>query len=237
MLQIADTDTGNIYIPADDGFGIDTSSFVWSTIDNRLFAITGDKNSKQLLCYDLQSEANPTVCALTEEEYMESSLCLFGDSIYYLRPDTDSLKTSIYRANIETGHGARLLQGNSFALSPDGENVLVNDMQYDNVDEYSFYIYVNSANEKHIIESGKMIMDYAWSPDSTRVYYTVYKNAGWEEEFPLQLYYYDITTLESHYVMDMITGALYTAQQADEVLVMSIFQLQDKPITITYKVK
>ena len=41
----------------------------------------------------------------------------------------------------------------------------------------------------------------------------------------------------SYYVMDMITGALYPAYAEEQVLVMSIFQLQDRQITITYQVE
>jgi|GEM_PF-4258511 len=236
MLQILDTQNGNVYIPADEGFGIDTSSFVWSNKDNRLFAITGTHDSKQLLCYDMRNMNDISVYALEEEEYMESSLDLFDDSIYYLKSNSDNLTTDIYTSNIETGSTRKLLSANSFMLSTDGNNLTVNDMQYDNVDEYEFYVYNTNSKDKYVVENGKMIMDYTWSNDNTRVYYTVYKNAGWEEEYPLELYYYDIQKNQSIYVMDMITGALYPAYDDEQVLVMSIHQLQDKQITITYQV-
>ena len=128
------------------------------------------------------------------------------------------------------------MSGNSFMLASNGKNMIVNDMQYDNVDEYSFYIYNFDSKEKNEIESGKMIMDYTWSKNDSRLYYTVYKNAGWDEEYPLELYYYDFFEKKSVYVMEMITGALYPAYDDSDVLVMSIFQLQDKQITITYLV-
>ena len=237
MLQIVDIETGNVYVPADDGFGIDTSSFVWSNTDNRLYAITGKHDSKQLLCYDMRNMYNISVYGLAEEEYMESSLNMYDENIYYLKANPDDLTTDIYKVNIETGKTTKLLSGNSFMLSSDGDNLVVNDMQYDNVDDYSFYLYDVESKEQYPIECGKMIMDYTWSNNNTRVYYTVYKNAGWEEEYPLSLYYYDVKEKRSYYVMDMITGALYPAFDDKQVLIMSIYQLQDKQITITYQVK
>lgn len=237
ILQIVDTETGEVYLPSDDGFGIDTSSFVWAKNDNRLFAITGAHDSKQLLCYDMRDINNINVYALTEEEYMESSLYTDGDYIYYLRADDDSFKTDIIRADIETGKTRTLMSGNSFMLSSDGKNILVNDMQSDIVDEYSFYVYNTETKEKNIILNSKMIMDYTWSKNNTRVYYTVYKNAGWEEKYPLALFYYDMEHQQSYYVMDMITGALYPSYIEEEVLMMSIHQLQDKEIAITYQVR
>ncbi|MEX1376113.1 MAG: hypothetical protein AB1Z23_01450 [Eubacteriales bacterium] len=237
MLQILDNLTGDIYLPADDGFGIDTSSFVWSNNDNRLFAITGERESKQLLCYDMRNILDISVYALTEEEYMESSLCLFDEYIYFLKAGEDSLTTDIYRADIETGHASKFLSGNSFMLSPKGNKIAVNDMQQKNAEQYSFYLYDMNTKNKEVIQTGKMIMDYTWSRDGSRIYYTVYKNAGWEDEYPLQLYYYDVAKNKSYYVMDMITGALYPAYDEDQVLVMSIFQLQDRQITITYQVQ
>ncbi len=237
MLLIADKNTGNLYVPADDGFGIDTSSFVWSNNENKLYAITGERDSKQLLCYVLKTLGDPEVCAVTEEKYMESSLYMFDENIYYLKVDETTQITSIYKSDAETGHAVKYLQGNSFMLSPDGGSILVNDMQFDNAQEYLFYIFDSTSGVKYIIETGKMIMDYTWSKNGERVYYTVYKNAGWEEEYPLELYYYDTRLMKSFYVMDMITGALYTAHEDGSVLIMSIFQLQDKQITITYQVK
>ena len=237
MLQILDNLTGEIYVPADDGFGIDTSSFVWSDRDNRLFAITGERDSKQLLCYDMRDLNGISVYALTEEEYMESSLSIYGEYIYFLKAGEDSLTTDIYRANIETGHQSKILSGNSFILSPKGNYMAVNDMQCSNTEDYCFYAYDLNDKTENIIQSGKMIMDYTWSRDGSRIYYTVYKNAGWDDEYPLQLYYYDVNKKQSYYVMDMITGALYPAYDEEQVLVMSIFQLQDRQITITYQVE
>jgi len=237
ILQIVNTETGEAYLPSDDGFGIDTSSFVWSSTDNRLYAITGAHDSKQLLCYDMRNTYNISIYALTEEEYMESSLYASDEYIYYLRSDEDNFTTDIIRADIQTGLGRVLMSGNSFMLSSDGKYLLVNDMLSDNVDEYSFYVYNTETKERSIILESKMIMDYTWSKNNTRVYYTVYKNAGWEEEYPLALYYYDIKEQQSYYVMDMITGALYPAYIDEEVLIMSIHQLQDKEIAITYQLR
>jgi len=237
MLQIVNTETGGIYLPSDDGFGIDTSSFVWSENDNRLYAITGERDSKQLLCYDMRTLSNISVYAMTEEEYMESSLNLYEESIYYLKAGEGNLTTDIYKADTETGHSSKILSGNSFMLSGDGKYLLVNDMQQSDVEEYSFYIYDTESKEKQLIESGRMIMDYTWSPNSSRVYYTVYKSAGWDEKYPLELYYYDIKKHESTYMMDMITGALYPADQESRILIMSIFQMQDSQITVTYQVE
>ncbi|MBN2879742.1 MAG: PD40 domain-containing protein [Clostridia bacterium] len=237
MLQIVNTETGGIYLPSDDGFGIDTSSFVWSANDNRLYAITGERDSKQLLCYDMRMLSNISVYAMTEEEYMESSLNLHDTSIYYLQAGEGNLTTDIYKADTETGHSSKILSGNSFMLSGDGKYLLINDMQQSDGAEYAFYIYDTETKEKQLIESGNMIMDYTWSPDSSRVYYTVYKSAGWDEKYPLELYYYDIKKHESIYMMDMITGALYPADQENRILVMSIFQMQDSQITVTYQVE
>ena len=237
MLEIVDTETGNVYIPADDGFGIDTSSFVWSNSDNRLYAITGQYDSKQLLCYDMRDLKNINVFALTEEEYMESSLYMHDSYIYYLKSGDDAPATEIYFADIENSREYKLISGNSFMLSSNGKNIIVNDMLYDDVNQYSFFVYSTGTKEINIIESGRMIMDYTFARNDTRVYYTVYKNAGWEDEYPLELYYYDINKKKSFYVMDMITGALYPAYEDEQVLIMSIFQLQDSQITITYNVE
>lgn len=237
MLVIVDTKTGKLYIPADDGFGIDTSSFVWSNNDNRLYAITGEYDSKQLLCYDMQDINNIQVFALVEEEYIESNLYLHDDNIYYLKSTPDNSTTNIYSADINTGKSREHISANSFMLSPDGQSLVVNDMQKDDVENYSLYIYDIDSGEKQSIQDGKMVMDYTWSKDSTRVYYSVYKSAGWEEEYPLELYYYDVEQKTSYYMMDMITGALYTAYEKMQVLVMSIFELQDRQVSVTYIVK
>lgn len=237
ILHVVNTETGELYVPSDSGFGIDTSSFVWSKTDNMLYAITGSHDSKQLLCYDMRDINNLNVCALTEEEYMESSLYVDDEYIYYLRADEDSFTTDIIIASLETGQGRTLMSGNSFMLSSDGKNILINDMHSDDVSEYKFYVYNTETKETNSILQSKMIMDYTFSKNDTRVYYTVYKNAGWEEEYPLALYYYDINKNQSYYMMDIITGALYPAYTDEEVLIMCIHQLQDKEIAITYHVR
>ncbi|MCK5129516.1 MAG: hypothetical protein KAQ68_06680, partial [Clostridiales bacterium] len=238
MLQILSLEDGRLYIPAEDSFGIDTASFAWADDKNVLYAINGEFQSKQLLSYDLTNPDDVQVKGIFEQEFSESILQMKGNKIYYADRDPESLTSQICVVDIETGNVDKIADGYSFLLSPDGSKLLINDVEMINsMESYRLrYIDIESGTET-IIQIGQTISDVTWSTHGERVYYSVYRDAGWDNPYPNALYYYDLNKKQSVYMMDIVSSALYASQNDDEVLMMCIFTYQKQPIPITYIVK
>ena len=238
MLQILSLEDGKLYIPAEDSFGVDTASFAWADDENILYAINGEFQSKQLLSYDLTDPNNVKVQGIFEQEFSESILQINGNKIYYADRDDESLSSKICMLDIDTGDVTKIANGYTFLLSPDGEKLLINDTEViDGTEIYRLrYIDINT-NEEKLIQSGQIISDVTWSASGERIYYSVYKDNGWDDPYPNALYYYEIDTNQSVYMMDMVSGALYPSNRDDEVLLMCIFTYQKQPIPFTYIVK
>lgn len=238
MLQILSLEDGKLYIPAEDGFGIDTASFVWADDKNILYAINGEFQSKQLLSYDLSDPDNVRVKGIFEQEFSESILQLKGSKIYYAERDNESLNSQICIIDINTGSIEKLADGYSFLLSPDGKRLLINDLQtIDDVESHRLrYIDINTGDET-LIQSGQIISDVTWSTTGSRIYYSVFRDDNWDAQYPYSLYYYDIQNKKSVFIMDIVTSALYSSLVDEEVLLMCIFTYKKQPIPITYIVK
>jgi hypothetical protein len=93
------------------------------------------------------------------------------------------------------------------------------------------------TGEETLVYSGEIINNITWSKAGSRIYYSVYRDAGREEAYPYALYYYDVASGRSVYMMDTITSALYTATSDEQVLLMCIFTYKNQPVPVTYTVK
>ncbi len=239
MLNILSVKDGKLFVPSEDGFGIDTASFVWAEDSNVLYAITGENDSKQLQTYDMTNPNDVKVGAIVEQEFAESALAMDDGYIYYSRRGPEDISARIYQLNTRNGRTKEIAQGFSFKLSPDGQSLLIYDIEEkDDSEEYRLYSLDIATKEQNIIHTGQnSIEDYIWSREGKRVYYTIFRNAGWEAQYPSALYYYDVNEKKSVYKMDMISGGLYPADKDDEVLVMCLYTEQNKSIPVTYIVK
>ncbi len=237
-LQILSLEDGRLFIPADDSFGIDTASFVWDDNKDILYAINGEFQSKQLLSYDLSDPSNVVVKGVFEQEFSESILQINGYKIYYANRDNESLDGEICVLETETGMCNKITEGNTFILSPDGSKMVVSDMQEENGAEIYRLRYIDmETRDETLIYSGQIINNITWSSEGNRIYYSVYKDGGRDEQYPYALYYYDISMDSSIYMMDTITSALYSSTRDDEVLLMCIFTYKNQPVPVTYIVK
>lgn len=239
MLYVYSIEDGRLYIPAEDGFGVDTASFTWANDKNVLYAITGEYSSKQLMCYDMSDIG--TVYALAEQEFPESDLYYHNGFLFYSSLDALTLSKDIMRIDTATGEITRVSAGYSFELSPDGSKIAINDIVENDGRESGRLTYIEmdftGSVAEHVISTGQTIMDVAWSRNGKRLYYTVYRNAGWMANFPYALYYYDIDSDSNVYVMDMTNGTLYKSNNDTSILVMRLYPGQNKQIPVTYIVK
>lgn len=237
-LQILSIEDGKLYIPSEEGFGIDTASFVWDDTKNVLYAINGEFQSKQLLSYDLTDPENIVVNGVFEQEFSESILQMSYGQIYYANRNTDSMNAEICTVDIVTGLCAVVAEGNSFILSPDGSKIVVSDIQ--TVDDQEIYRlrYIDIiTKEESLIYSGQIINNITWSAEGSRLYYSIYLDEPQNEQYPYALYYYDVLNNTSVYMMDTITSALYPSTDDDEVLLMCVFTYKNQPVPVTYIVK
>ena len=237
-LQILSLEDGKLFIPADDSFGIDTASFVWHDTKNILYAINGEFQSKQLLSYDLTDPENVVVSGVFEQEFSESILQIKGDKIFYADKDSESMTSDICKVTIGDGLCEKIAQGNTFLLSPGGSMLAINDMTEEGGSEiYRLRVLDMETGEETLVYSGEIINNITWSKAGSRIYYSVYRDAGREEAYPYALYYYDVASGRSVYMMDTITSALYPATSDEQVLLMCIFTYKNQPVPVTYTVK
>lgn len=231
MLEIVHLKSGKLYIPADDGFGMDTSSFVWSDKENKLYAISGDYSNKQLLCYDLSDPNDIDIYAIVEEKFNESRLDMAGDKLYYLKRNEQTINTMILEIDVSTNEITDLHEGKSFVLSPNGRSLVINTISDDKTTTIIYNILTGEITQ---IQNSQSVMDFVWSKNSSKVFYTVNRNVEWDNIYPMALYYYDVNKMEVNYIADIATGALYQSSENDSVLFMCIHQLQDRSLPITY---
>ena len=237
-LQIISLEDGKLFVPADDSFGVDTASFAWDGSRDILYAINGEFQSKQLLSYDLTDPDNVEVNGVFEQEFSESILQIKGDRIYYANRSEDSLENAICVMDLKTGVCESIAQGDTFLLSPDGSKIIIADMLKENDSEVYRLSYLDLATGADtLIYSGQILSNITWSRAGSRIYYSVYRNAGREEKYPYSLFYYDVAQNRSVYMMDTITSALYPSDIEDEVLLMCIFTYKNMPVPMTYSVK
>lgn len=238
MIQILSLEDGKLYIPADDGFDVDTAAFEWADDKNVLYAINGDNQSKQLLSYDLTNPNDVKVKGIFEQELSESILQIKNNKIYYAVRSNESLNSKINVYDINNGNIKELTEGCSLLVSPDGTKMLVMDIQMvDDKESYRLRYIDMDTGEEQIIHTGQRISDMTWSTFGSRVYYTVYRNAGWDAQYPDALYYFDAEGKNSIHMMDVVTSALYPSLVDEEVVVMCIFTYQNRPMPITYTVR
>ena len=238
QLQILSINDGKLYIPEEDSFGIDTASFVWDDNKNILYAINGEFQSKQLLSYDLTDPDNVKVNGVFEDEFSESILQIYGNKIYYANRTGEGTDSEICAVDIELGECKKITDGNSFLLSPDGKNIIVNDVIIDgNTEIYRLRCFNMETETETLIYSGELINNVTWSKDGSRVYYSVYSEDTENEQYPYSLYYYNVSMNKSYFMMNTIASALYHGTQDDEVLLMCIFTYKNRPIPVTYQVK
>ena len=140
--------------------------------------------------------------------------------------------------DITTGDVIKVADGNTFLLSPDGKHIVVSDIQtIDGQEIYSLRCIDLINNDEMLIYTGQIIHNMTWSTHGARLYYSIYKDTQPDAAYPYELYYYDVQTEQSVYIMDMITSALYPSTVDYEVLLMCIFTYKNQPIPITYIVK
>ena len=237
-LHILSLSDGKLYVPADDSFGSVTASFVWNETRDILYAINGEFQSKQLLSYDLTDPDNVKVKGVFEQEFSESILQIKGNTLFYADRSAEGTDSEICAVDIGSGTCQKVADGNNFMLSPDGRHMLINDVDTSEGREVYRIRYINlDTYEETVIFSGELINNITWSYAGERIYYSVYTAAQGNDEFPYALYYYDIESGETVYVMDTIVSALYPSVNDDEVLLMCIFTYKNQPVPVTYTVK
>lgn len=218
------------------GFGADTANFTWGTGDkaHTIYAITGEGSTLQLMSYTPTANG-PVVETLVENAFTNGSMGFFEGKLYYSQFDQeDSAKIGIFAFDVASKQTKRVCDGDSFELNTKTGVMAVISNNGKEVMIYS----IRSDVNKSIIK-GKDVYSVVWSNDGSVLYYTLWKYADDSDNtdrYKLTLYQYNTRTQKNDEIADTIDGYFLQSDKNGEVLMVYIYQTDDRFVPITYRV-
>lgn len=209
-LYIYDSIENKIYDMADEGLGAGTQSFSWSDTSEVIYAVTGDEESKLISCAFLP-DGTLNIVTLRSLTSSYGEVCVSKGRVFYSEGDFDT--GGIY----EYGEPDRVLtRGYDFIISHDGRYLLVLEISSaEDAGLTSLKLYDIQTGISQYVARGADIDAYCLLPDGSGVIYTVY--AGNDEDYPYELYEYDISADAIRLAALSATGDIYSGGAQREV--------------------
>jgi len=230
-LEIVDMTTGESYLPAETGFGMDTPSFAWDDEASVLYAISGEGESLKFLQYNLESEGVPVAGVISDSVTSESPLEVCNGRLYFIRWTETLDNGELCSMAVTGGEITSHTEATDFELSPDGRYAAVSG--HEDAGSYLKLYDLVSGGLITVVEE-TMVIDMLWDVNSQKLYYTLYDLESANVDQPLMLYSYNLAEDASVKVMDMIVGTLYPASQTGEAVLVFIFTQVNQSIPMTY---
>ncbi|MDD5018407.1 MAG: hypothetical protein PHO15_09940 [Eubacteriales bacterium] len=194
VLYVYDFDTETPINLGEEGFGSQTAAFAWSDVDNTLYAMTG-YSSMQMMSCTFQTDGSFDIDAVEEEAGSEGYLGVSDGRLFFA--DNYAGDAGVIYEISDTRRV--VTEGIDFSLSSDGKTMLVLEMVSASSSEDEQVLTslklcdIETGEETYIVE-GADIVDFCFSRNGNKVYYTEAMSDGAESGYDFGLYAYDITT-------------------------------------------
>ncbi len=232
-LSVVSLGNGEVYSPMEDGMEGSVSYFVWDAGKPVLYAFLRTEETLSLMAYDLTEPEHPAVSTIASDFWEESPLYFVDGQVWTIQRDDSGMQRV---CAVQPGKGTRTYREEAYALtmSPDGKTCasLRNDGEGNTVLTFSAAATGRFESQTEGIEW----IDMAWDASGEYLYGTALgDDAGWDDEYPLNLFRIDPRDGSVTSWMKVRTGALYTGAESGEVWMIYIFTVRDQPVTMTYK--
>jgi len=233
VLYVLDTESGMLHNLGEEGFGNQTTSFVWDNERPVIYAMTGS-GTLQLTKYDFSVEEGSRINSVEEMPGAESKIQLVGDLIYFADKDAaldeeQGVRGVIYAVNKNTGARSTVGEGVDFTIAPDGSHMaaLVPQPVDDQQEALSLQITsLMAEDEPTPVPDSTFLEAYGFGTDGDTLYYTTREYEGVTEEYPIALLKYTLSTGQSELLAYSKTGRFVPGKGAGELYVID-YNIQD----------
>ena len=234
LLYVYNTQNGELYNLAEEGFGSVTSGFVWDGSENILYGMTGfDK--LQLMQYDL-TDGTGKISTVEEQEGFAGNIGIAGEKLYFAAQN-EGEKGTVYAVDTTQHTREKLTEGISFAISPDGKYMalcrprpIVDEVQY--VDVVLFNL---ETKEEKIIMENIVLEKLSFSADSSHIYFTYGLDAPEKEAYPYALVDYAIGSGKLNTVGNLTTPVVMTGTYGNSLFITDNMEVEGTYTPNTYR--
>lgn len=235
VLYVYDFETERLINLGEEGFGSQTSAFAWSDVSDTLYAMTGN-DALQMRACTFSPDGDFAISAVEEEAGAEGYIAVSQGRLFFADKSAGR-SGEIY----EIGDERRAMtQGIDFCVSPDGEMLLVREIQPSESEEdeqvlTGLKLYDIVSGKVIQITSQSVIESYCFSQNGGKVYYN---DALVDEKsavagYDYALYAYDIVSGTSKQVAFCSTGIFASSQTAGQIYLIDNID-EDANLFATY---
>ncbi|MDL2237697.1 hypothetical protein LJC56_07720 [Christensenellaceae bacterium OttesenSCG-928-K19] len=250
LLYVYDSHEEELHNLGEEGFGDNTTSFVWDKQQNIIYAMTG-YGTLQLTKYDFSLPEMGRITSVEEKNGADSNLALVGGELYFADSAAgESGLGEIYCVDIENASRETVAQGIDFVLSPDGrylvalvpvpddeESMAFDLMLYDLLDETGEEGETVAIAKNIFLEKG----NYTFGAQADTLYYTTTTYDGVSEEYPFAFLKCVISVEEDglpQFSSSLLgyskTGKFVPGSEAKELYVIDYFMQNNYNFCVTY---
>ncbi|MDL2235957.1 hypothetical protein LJC07_07440, partial [Christensenellaceae bacterium OttesenSCG-928-L17] len=182
-LYVFDADTFELLNDLSEmGFGQNTSTFIWNSLGNTIYAITG-VSDVQLHQFDYSIPDETKRHSKVDGGSVDEGALGYSNSELYFAYATLEGGSTIYRIKPEGGVRKPFLSGGSFAVSSDERYMaVVNSNESGGTDSNEFFVYEFDTGAKTVITRDVYPYDFIWSRDCSKLYYIESRLSGGQTE-------------------------------------------------------
>lgn len=165
------------------GFGDNTSAFIWNSLGNTIYAITG-MSGIQLHQFDYSIPDESQRHSLVDRSNVDEGSLGFCDGELYFIVDSLEAGAMIYRIKPEGGVRKPFIAGDRFSISPDNRYIAVmtSGEGADAAQGSGLYLYEMETGQTRAITNDFYPYDCLWSQDCSRLYYMESRVSGGQTE-------------------------------------------------------
>jgi hypothetical protein len=172
----------------EEGFGSQTSDFAWSDASNMLYAMTGNRDTKQMKACVFSDDGSFNIKAVEEQEGGEGHIAVWHGRLFF----ADSAVGKVY----EIGETRReITNGVDIRVQPDSNHLLVLETKPSQDEQVltSLKLYDIASGESIYIIQDSIIENFGFMKGD-KVYYLDANVESPREGFPFGLYAYDVAS-------------------------------------------
>ena len=164
------------------GFGSNTSTFIWNSLGNTIYAITGT-SAVQLHQFDYSiPDETKRHSKVDSSDVDEGSLGYSNSELYFAFATLEGGST-IYHIKPEGGVRKPFLSGGMFAISNDARYMAVAREAEGSTDSKNeFFVYEFETGAKQVVTNEFYPYDFLWAKDGTKLYYIENRVSGGQTE-------------------------------------------------------
>lgn len=180
-LYVFDADTYELLNDLSEmGFGGSTSAYIWNSLGNTIYAITGSSNM-QLHQFDYSIPDELQRHGLVDNSSIdEGSLGFYDGELYFVYSGPES--STIYHIKPEGGVKKPFTGGSRFLISPDERYMVIVDNSLTSTKGNNMTLYELATGKETVLPNDFYPNDFIWSSDSTKLYYIQSHISGGQTE-------------------------------------------------------